>query len=213
MSSKPFQKLTAYYKQTTLFNVIGTERSENRHSAFLRWLLSPDSSHGLGTAPLKLFLRLIATLESGKQTFGDVLYRKVLAGNYELELLEPVDVEKNVGKLSVQDDENNEKTSKDRIDIWTVACLTYEEDGEEMKCAVPIVVENKIYSKEGEDQTKRYYAAMSNYIDEKEKEEVPPSPPKTNDDSPILPVAGLMALSLAGITVVSSKKRKDKRNK
>ena len=50
-------------------------------------------------------------------------------------------------------------------------------------------------------------------IDEKEKEEVPPSPPKTNDDSPILPVAGLMALSLAGITVVSSKKRKDKRNK
>ena len=71
LSSKPFQKLTAYYKQTTLFNVIGTERSENRHSAFLRWLLSPDSSHGLGTAPLKLFLRLIATLESGKQTQAD----------------------------------------------------------------------------------------------------------------------------------------------
>ena len=115
LSSKPFQKLTAYYKQTTLFNVIGTERSENRHSAFLRWLLSPDSSHGLGTEPMKLFLRLIATLEMGEQTFGDALYRKVLAGNYELELLEPVDVEKNVGKLSVQDDRNYEKTSKDRL--------------------------------------------------------------------------------------------------
>ena len=40
LSSKPFQELSAFYKQTTLFNVIGAERSENRHSAFLRWLLS-----------------------------------------------------------------------------------------------------------------------------------------------------------------------------
>ena len=166
MSSKPFQELTAFYKQTTLFNVIGAERSENRHSAFLRWLLSPDSSHGLSTEPLKLFLRLIATLKWGQQTFGDVLYRKVLAGNYELELLEPIDVEKSVGKLGA----SAKAANKDRIDLWTVVCLTYDEDGEEKRQAFPIVIENKIYSKEGKDQTKRYYAAMSNYIDEKEKE-------------------------------------------
>ena len=166
LSSKPFQELTAFYKQTTLFNVIGAERSENRHSAFLRWLLSPDSSHGLSTEPLKLFLRLIATLRWGQQTFGDVLYRKVLAGNYELELLEPIDVEKSVGKLGA----SAKAANKDRIDLWTVVCLTYDEDGEEKRQAFPIVIENKIYSKEGKDQTKRYYAAMSNYIDEKEKE-------------------------------------------
>lgn len=166
LSSKPFQELSAFYKQTTLFNVIGAERSENRHSAFLRWLLSPDSSHGLGTEPLKLFLRLIATLKWGPQTFGDVLYRKVLAGNYELELLEPIDVEKSVGKLGA----SAKAANKDRIDLWTVVCLTYDEDGEEKRRAFPIVVENKIYSKEGKDQTKRYFAAMINYIDAKEKE-------------------------------------------
>jgi len=166
LSSKPFQELSAFYKQTTLFNVIGAERSENRHSAFLRWLLSPDSSHGLSTEPLKLFLRLIATLKWGQQTFGDVLYRKVLAGNYELELLAPIEVEKSVGKLEAP----TKKKNKDRIDLWTVVCLTYEEDGEEKKHAFPIVVENKIYSKEGKDQTNKYYAAMINYIDEKEKE-------------------------------------------
>lgn len=166
LSSKPFQELSAFYKQTTLFNVIGAERSENRHSAFLRWLLSPDSSHGLSTEPLKLFLRLIATLKWGQQTFGDVLYRKVLAGNYELELLEPIDVEKSVGKLGA----SAKAANKDRIDLWTVVCLTYDEDGEEKRQAFPVVIENKIYSKEGKDQTKRYYAAMSNYIDEKEKE-------------------------------------------
>ena len=166
LSSKPFQELSAFYKQTTLFNVIGAERSENRHSAFLRWLLSPDSSHGLGTEPLKLFLRLIATLKWGEHTFGDVLYRKVLAGNYELELLEPIDVEKSVGKLGA----SAKETNKDRIDLWTVVCLTYEEDGEEIKRAFPIVIENKIYSKVGKDQTKRYYAAMRNYIDTKKEE-------------------------------------------
>lgn len=166
LSSKPFQELAAFYKQTTLFNVIGAERSENRHSAFLRWLLSPDSSHGLGTEPLKLFLRLIATLKWGQQTFGDVLYRKVIAGNYELELLEPIEVEKSVGKLEAQ----TKKTNKDRIDLWTVVCLTYEKDGEEKKHAFPIVVENKIYSKEGKDQTNKYYAAMINYIDAKKEE-------------------------------------------
>lgn len=166
LSSKAFQELTAFYHQTTLFNVIGSERSENRHSAFLRWLLSPDSSHGLGTEPLKLFLRLIATLEWGPQTFGDVLCRKVLAGNYEVELMEPVEVEKSVGKLETAD----KVTNKDRIDLWTVVCITYEEDGEEMKRAFPIVVENKIYSKVGKDQTKRYHAAMVNYIEAKKKE-------------------------------------------
>ena len=79
LSSQPYGQLKSFYNQTTLFNVIGAERSENRHSAFLCWLLSPNSSHGLGTEPLKLFLRLVATLKWGPQSFGDVLYKKVLA--------------------------------------------------------------------------------------------------------------------------------------
>ena len=160
LSSQPYGQLKSFYNQTTLFNVIGAERSENRHSAFLCWLLSPDSSHGLGTEPLKLFLRLVATLKWGPQTFGDVLYRKVLAGNYDIELIEPIEQEKNVGRLR----KNEEKTSKDRIDIWMVVCLTYEEDGQEVKRVFPIVLENKIYSSLGKDQTKRYYDAMTQYI-------------------------------------------------
>lgn len=160
LSSKPFGQLKAFYNQTTLFNVIGVERSENRHSAFLRWLLSPDSSHGLGTEPLKLFLRLVATLKLGPQTFGDVLYRKVLAGNIDIELVEPIELEKNVGKL----EQKKVDKSKDRIDLWMVVCLTYEEEGQEIKRAFPIIIENKIYSGLGKDQTKRYYDAMKQYV-------------------------------------------------
>lgn len=153
LSSKAFAQLKALYGQTTIFDVIGSERSENRHSAFLCWLLNPNSSHGLGTEPLKLFLRLVATLKWGPQTFGDVLYRKVLAGNYDLELMEPIELEKTVGSHN-----------KDRIDIWMVVCLTYEDEGQITKRVVPIVIENKIYSSEVQDQTTRYQQAMLQYI-------------------------------------------------
>ena len=45
-----------------------------------------------------------------------------------------------------------------------------------------------------------------------DKELPPPStPPTTNDDTPLLPLAGLMTFSLAGATVVGTKKRKMKK--
>jgi hypothetical protein len=160
LSSPSFGQLKAYYNQATIFNVIGVERSENRHSAFLRWLFCPDSSHGLGTEPLKLFLRLVATLRWGAQTFGEELYRKVLAGSYDIELIEPLELEKNVGELG----KSEKKQNRDRIDIWMVACLTYEEEGQKVKRVFPIVIENKIYSGEGPNQTQRYYDAMVQYI-------------------------------------------------
>ena len=171
LNSKAFQELKSFYEETTIFNVIGAERSETRHSAFLSWLLSPDSSHGLGTEPLKLLLRLVATKKWGRQIFDGSLYTKVLAGNYELELLEPIELEKNVGKLS-----DGKGQDKDRIDVWMVAGLTYEDNGEIRQKAFPIVIENKIYAKEGGPkkgsalwQTERYYNAMNDYCAAQQK--------------------------------------------
>lgn len=162
LNSEPFQALKSYYDETTLFNVIGAERSENRHSAFLRWFFSTDSSHGLGDKPLRLFLRLLATLKWGQHTFKDGLYDKVIAGNYELELLEPVETEKHVGKINA-----GAKNSKDRIDLWMVVGLSYEIDGEQKTHVFPIVIENKIYAREGADQTKRYWDALNGYCSAK----------------------------------------------
>lgn len=83
LNSEAFQSLRSYYDDTTIFNVMGVERSENRHSSFLCWLFSTNSSHGLGDKP-----------------------------QYH---------------------------------------------------AFPIVIENKIYAREGVEQTKRYYNAMIDY--------------------------------------------------
>lgn len=163
LNSKEFQTLKSYYEETTLFNVIGAERSENRHSAFLRWLFSPTSSHGLGDKPLKLLLRLLVN-ESILQKidiFGEVTH-VLMAGQYDINLLEPIELEKNVGQLK----EGTEVKDMDRIDIWTVIEVTYDED-EPHKIVFPLVIENKIYSGEGERQTERYYDAMNAFCNAK----------------------------------------------
>ena len=61
VNSVEFQELNSYYNEKTMFNALNVERNENRHSAFIAWWLNPKSEHGLGDAPLKLFLRLVAT--------------------------------------------------------------------------------------------------------------------------------------------------------
>lgn len=161
VNSIEFQELNSYYNEKTIFSALNVERNENRHSAFIAWWLNPKSEHGLGDLPLKLFLRLLATKRLGESTFGidgfdGAFYSRVLAGNYNIALLEDIEVEKNVGKIC-----NN--NSKDRIDIWTVLELSYEEDDDVIRRIIPVVIENKIYSGEGEKQTLRYFYAASSY--------------------------------------------------
>ena len=161
VNSIDFQELNSYYNEKTLFNALNVERNENRHSAFVAWWLNPKSEHGLGDLPLKLFLRLLATKRLGESTVGldgfdGAFYSRVLAGNYNIALLEDIEVEKNVGKIC-----NN--NSKDRIDIWTVLELSYEEDDDVIRRIIPVVIENKIYSGEGKKQTLRYFYAASTY--------------------------------------------------
>ena len=71
-----YQELNEYYSKTTIFNILGIERSENRHSSFLRWLLDNRSSHGLGDEPMQKFLRLYASkMEDGTSHRADVYER------------------------------------------------------------------------------------------------------------------------------------------
>ena len=76
-----YQELKAYYEKTTIFNVLGVERSETRHSAFLCWLLNADANHGLGGEPMKKLLRLYATKMDDDSSFRIML----MTGDYELE--------------------------------------------------------------------------------------------------------------------------------
>lgn len=138
-----FQKLKAYYGKTTLFNVLKIERNENRHSAFLAWLLDKNGSHGLGEEPLKRFMRLLAkTDEKYTEPF--------LVGNYQIENTNVVT------ELPVKAD-GHSKTG--RIDIYIdfdyKLLLGTEEERNKMQ-HVHVIVENKVYTNEHDDQTKLY---------------------------------------------------------
>ena len=164
VNSTEFQELNSYYNEKTIFGALNVERNENRHSAFVAWWLNPKSEHGLGDAPLKLFLRLVATKEWGESIFKQNdkvdFYSRVLAGDYNITIREDFELEKSVGKLS----SNN---SKGRIDIWSALELTAEdEDGKDSSLAVGMVIENKIYSNEGKNQTLRYFDAVNSYMKE-----------------------------------------------
>lgn len=91
INSIEFQELNSYYNEKTMFSALNVERNENRHSAFVAWWLNPKSEHGLGDAPLKLFLRLMAT-KRWDANLRDDLYNRILAGNYNITLKEDIEV-------------------------------------------------------------------------------------------------------------------------
>lgn len=174
-----FQKLSAYYMQSTVFNILGVQRSENRHSAFLAWLLNPNASHSLKEMPLRNFLALVAAkADDEDKCYYDQVRQQLLLGNYQLNV-DCIKTEQSIvglanDKLSDLDgivektDKGQFKTDgQNRFDIWMLAHITFTDNQDcEQNWTLPIVVENKIYSSEGDAgdqekaQTIRYHKAM-----------------------------------------------------
>lgn len=152
-----YQELKDYYSKTTIFNVLGIERNERRHSAFLRWLFDNSSNHGLGEEPIKKILRIYALhMQRGE---NDALNILLMAGNYDLEITEIV-TEKAIKKYS--------KNSNGYIDILVRMNLT--EIEEYNNISVVLIIENKIDSGEGDNQTDDYHKYFE---DTKESNEIP----------------------------------------
>ncbi len=153
-----YQELKAYYGKTTLFNVLKIERNENRHSAFLAWLLDENGSHGLGEEPLKRFMRLLAKMD-------DRYNEPFLVGNYQVEKVEVV-TEK-PAKVDGQ-----KKTG--RVDIFInfdYKLLNVKVEEKDTLRHVHVIVENKVYTNEHDDQTKLYLDwARQEYKEENNKD-------------------------------------------
>lgn len=143
-----FQELKAYYSKTTIFNILKIERNENRHSAFLAWLLDANGSHGLKEEPLRKFLRALAVSET--RSIDKTLANSFVSGNYSFE------------KLVVETEKSVETEKKGRIDVFvsfdmeTANKETANKGNANNKTHVYIIIENKVYSKEHDEQTKIY---------------------------------------------------------
>lgn len=144
-NNQTYQELKAYYGKTTLFNILKIERNENRHSAFLAWLLDENGSHGLGEEPLKRFMRLLSKEDSNYN-------EPFLVGNYKIE---------NMAVLTEKPVKVNGQKKTGRIDIFVdfdYKSLERKEEKEETSKLnhVHVIVENKVYTDEHDDQTKLY---------------------------------------------------------
>jgi hypothetical protein len=147
-----YQELKAYYDKTTVFNVLGIERSETHHSSFLCWLLNANSSHGLGEEPIKKLLRLYASKMETNDSFRIML----MTGNYEVDM---TDIGTEITTAYVEDSQRIPTKKKDRMDIWATMTLKDHTGNEQ---SVALVIENKIYSSEGKNQTERYHRYVTN---------------------------------------------------
>ncbi|WP_286971921.1 PD-(D/E)XK nuclease family protein [Flavobacterium sp. UBA4854] len=136
-----------------IFSVLNLTSNEVRtHSAFIGELLNVKGSHGLKDVPLKLFIKILEE----KFTPPKVDESENLIGEDRFKFITETaltTVEKNISRL------NEDKTEGGRIDIII----------QDKNKTNGLVIENKIYAREQENQLIRYY----NYCKENFSKEIP----------------------------------------
>lgn len=134
-SCPELEKLEDKLSEFNLFEALKIYKAERVHSSFLRWLLDPKETHGLGDYFLKKFLK-----------------RVIQKNKSDLPLeISPVDIDTmDLSNCSVETDEPF--ISKRQGDISIV--------DEQNKFYV--LIENKIFSPEAKDQTSNYVEDAKN---------------------------------------------------
>lgn len=163
-----YKELDAYFSASTIFSILQIERSETKHSAFIAWLLDPNGSHGLGDKPLRRFMKMLA-INSDTKAMTAELQSIFVSENYSSIGNVVVDVEHLVDGMTKGDK---------RIDIFMTFDVAFKDLQEssndkkrknlvDVERSVALIVENKIYSEESENQTKTYYDwAKAKYKDD-----------------------------------------------
>ena len=125
--NEDLERLETLLDQFNLFEALGLMRQEIRHSAFLRWLLDPSETHGLGDYWLRQFLRQV--IKAGEGISDDFLTL------FDLDALD-------LGQAEVRKERRN-------IDLLIL-------DKKHPKHPFVCVIENKVDSSEHSNQLQRY---------------------------------------------------------
>ena len=147
------QKLENFYYSKSFSEILGVSRREISHSGFLSWLLNNTETHNLGEFPMKKFLDIILKFSNDKlKNKHSNLYNSFVTEDYEIERIY-IRAEfsiKNIG----------------RLDIYVELTLLVEGEQKNIK----IVIENKVESKENDDQTNKYFNYFNSIKKENETE-------------------------------------------
>lgn len=144
-----FQKLENFYYSKSFSEVLGVSRREISHSGFLAWILNNTESHNLGEFSIKKFLDIVLKFSNDKlKNKNSELYNSFVTEDYEIErvFVKSEFAVKNVG----------------RLDIFVELTLLISN----IQRNVKLIIENKVESKESNDQTNNYF----NHFDSIKKE-------------------------------------------
>ena len=166
-------KLHMMYERNSLLNSLSVSRREISHSMFIAELLKENSFHGTGTKPLQLFLETILhraikqktrLIDTGKEVMFPTLKSAILARNIDISDIE----------VSTEEGFSDKDGNSGKVDIL-VSCrvrpLKREENNKEVEF-INIIIENKVYSKEQDDQTEKYYKHFNAFLKNRASERV-----------------------------------------
>ncbi|PWA09803.1 PDDEXK-like family protein [Flavobacterium laiguense] len=125
-----------------IFSLLNLTSNEVRtHSAFIGELLNIKGSHGLKDIPLRLFIQMLENKFIHIENRDEESEKMIDSERFKIDTnAAKTTIEKHIGKL------NDEKTEGGRIDIIV------EDSGKKA-----LIIENKIYAGEQENQLIRYY--------------------------------------------------------
>ena len=135
------------YHEGNIFAITRTSRQEHMHSAFIAWILDSQASHDLKDFPIKQFMSALIQIskreENTKAVLGNRIKRTIsdCIVKDEESIISSVEVE-----LPIYES-NSKKTGQ--IDILVQAKISGK--------ILPIIIENKVFSTEHNDQTEKYY--------------------------------------------------------
>lgn len=139
--------------QNSILDIYGIARSETHHSKFLAWLFNPNESHHTGELALRKLLNIAVRrgIEQNNQSENFEWFKTIVLTSASLSLTSA----SNVQVLTESYVEaQGKKGAKGRIDIL-VSNLAL---GDEL---INIIIENKIYSNEHDEQTTTYFEGIN----------------------------------------------------
>lgn len=139
--------------QNSILDIYGIARSETHHSKFLAWLFNPNESHNTGELALRKLLNIAVRrgIEQNNQSKDFLSVKKTVLTSASLSSTST----SNVQVLTESYVEaQGKKGAKGRIDIL----IQNVELGTE---PINIVIENKIYSNEHDEQTTTYFEGIN----------------------------------------------------
>jgi PD-(D/E)XK nuclease superfamily len=143
------QRLRQYYNEKTYPEIMGVSRRELSHSSFLAWILNPNESHGINDFGIRRLLEILMTSKFWyTNNVSQSTFDNIITGNFHFSSTK-VFREYKIG-------------SSGRLDIL----VELEVISNSSESKIRIIIENKVLSTEGQDQTNRYYSFFSEINDD-----------------------------------------------